>query len=152
MFELTMNFKHELIGIWQKKSRKLQINWNFELTVPDLYIDVILQCEDILLKSRHIWIWQMWSICLCIMSRNRKTWLRKKDKTEKYFNASLIVTNLFVTYYKIMTLTGKRQKWVWQKDKEKLGARWDFWFVRIREIKIFYFNNTKLLDVSHSMI
>ena len=42
MFELTMHFKHEMIGIWQKISKKLQIKWNFELTVfelsiPDLY-------------------------------------------------------------------------------------------------------------------
>ena len=41
--ELTMHFKHEMIGKWKEKiSQKLRIKWNFELTVfeltvPDLY-------------------------------------------------------------------------------------------------------------------
>ena len=41
--ELTMHFKHEMIGKWKEKiSQKLRIKWKFELTVfeltvPDLY-------------------------------------------------------------------------------------------------------------------
>ena len=31
MFELTIHFKHKMIGIWQR------FQWNFELSVPDLY-------------------------------------------------------------------------------------------------------------------
>ena len=43
MFELTIIFKHEMIGFLPKISKKLRIKWNFELTVfelsvPDLYI------------------------------------------------------------------------------------------------------------------
>ena len=42
MFELTVHFKHEMIGFLPKFSKKLRIKWNFELTVfeltvPDLY-------------------------------------------------------------------------------------------------------------------
>ena len=42
VFELTMHFKHEMIEIWKKISKKLRMKWNlestmFELTVPDLY-------------------------------------------------------------------------------------------------------------------
>ena len=43
MFELTLHFKHEMIEILQKISKKLRIKWNFELTmfeltVPGLYV------------------------------------------------------------------------------------------------------------------
>ena len=42
MFELTIIFKHEMIGIWQRFQRNFELKWNFELTmfelsVPDLY-------------------------------------------------------------------------------------------------------------------
>ena len=42
MFKLTMHFKHEMIGIWQRFQRNFEFKWNFELTVfeltvPDLY-------------------------------------------------------------------------------------------------------------------
>ena len=32
MSELTMHFKHQMIGVWQK-FKKLWIKWNFELTI-----------------------------------------------------------------------------------------------------------------------
>ena len=35
MFELTMHFKHEVIGIWQRFQRNFELTM-FELTVPDL--------------------------------------------------------------------------------------------------------------------
>ena len=36
MFKLTMHFKHEMIGIWQRFQRNFELTV-FELTVPDLY-------------------------------------------------------------------------------------------------------------------
>ena len=36
MFELTVIFKHEIIGIWQRFHRNFELTV-FELTVPDLY-------------------------------------------------------------------------------------------------------------------
>ena len=43
MFKLTMHFKHEMIGIWQRFHRNFKLSGTFELsmfelTVPDLYI------------------------------------------------------------------------------------------------------------------
>ena len=38
MFELTMHFKHEMIGILAKISKKLLIKWNFQLTIFELTI------------------------------------------------------------------------------------------------------------------
>ena len=69
-----------------------------------------------------IYLWKIPRNC------NYVTW--KKDKTQNSSNPSFIVTNLLVTYYKIMTLIGKRQKEVWQKDKEKFWGPWGFWYVR----------------------
>ena len=45
MFKLTIHFEHDMIGILAKISQKLQIKWNFELTVfeltvPDLYLEI----------------------------------------------------------------------------------------------------------------
>ena len=37
VFELTMHFKHEMIGIWQRFNRNFELTV-FELSVPDLYI------------------------------------------------------------------------------------------------------------------
>ena len=38
MFELTIIFKHEMIGIWQRFHRNFELTV-FELTVPDLYYE-----------------------------------------------------------------------------------------------------------------
>ena len=38
MFELTVHFKHEMIGIWQRFQRNFELTV-FELTVPDLYVN-----------------------------------------------------------------------------------------------------------------
>ena len=42
MLELTVHFKHGMIGIWQRFLRNFELSGNFELTVfeltvPDLY-------------------------------------------------------------------------------------------------------------------
>ena len=43
MFKLTVHFKHEMIGIWQRFQRNFKLTV-FELTMPDLY-NVILILE-----------------------------------------------------------------------------------------------------------
>ena len=40
--KLTVHFKHEMIGMWQRFDRNFEFKWNFELTVfgltvPDMY-------------------------------------------------------------------------------------------------------------------
>ena len=40
MFELTMHFKHEMIGIWQIINRNFELTV-LELSVPDLYTVLI---------------------------------------------------------------------------------------------------------------
>ena len=42
MFKLTINFKHEMIGIWQRFQRDFELTV-FELTVPDLYTFLLEQ-------------------------------------------------------------------------------------------------------------
>ena len=38
MFELTVHFKHEIIGMWQR------FQWNFELTVFELTVSDLYRC------------------------------------------------------------------------------------------------------------
>ena len=42
-YELTVHFKHEIIG---KSSKKLRIKWNFELTVSNLYVYLGLNATE----------------------------------------------------------------------------------------------------------
>ena len=41
MFELTMHFKHEMIGIWQRFQRNFELTV-FKLTMPDQYRHFVL--------------------------------------------------------------------------------------------------------------
>ena len=67
MFKLTAYFKHEMIGIWQKISKKLRIKFNFELTVFELTMPNLYS----------FWVNSVWSPWQFIVFIKLKTNLQK---------------------------------------------------------------------------
>ena len=66
-FELTVHFKHEMLGKWKKNiSQQLRIKWNFELnvfelTVPDLYntIDRLSNLSETITSYFQHYVWNV---------------------------------------------------------------------------------------------